>query len=290
MNVLILGASGLVGGNALTYLGQAPEYAVRGTHFTYATDATYYFSTADLNDPGNASVLEGFAPDVVMHCGALTFVDYCEKNPEESHQKTVESTRNALALAEQYKAKFVYISTDYVFDGEAGPYLEYAPTNPVCVYGHHKLEAEKLVQNSGLPFLILRITNVYGAELRGKNFVARLVQQMGNQEEINLQLPADQYATPINAMDIARATKELLDHAKTGIYHLGSTDYLNRYQLADRILSKFGYEKAQLQPVTTASLATLAPRPLNGGLLAHKFLREFPTFRFTTIDDFLTNH
>lgn len=290
MNVLILGASGLVGGNALTYLGQSPDYAVRGTHFSYATDETYYFSTADLDDPGNAAVLADFAPNVVIHCGALTFVDYCETHPEESYQKTVESTRNALALAQRYQAKFVYISTDYVFDGQAGPYLEEAPTNPVCVYGHHKLAAEELVAASGLPYLILRITNVYGTELRGKNFVARLLQQMAAQEEIKLQLPADQYATPINALDIARATKELLDHAKTGIYHLGSTDYLNRYQLADRVLHKFGYPTAGLRSVTTASMAMVAPRPLNGGLLAHKFLHEFPAFRFTSIDDFLTNH
>lgn len=289
MNVLILGASGLVGGNALTYLSQLPGYAVRGTHFSYATDATYYFNTADLDDPANAAALADFAPDVVLHCGALTFVDYCESHPDESYQKTVDSTRNALALAARYGAKLVYISTDYVFDGQRGPYLEDAPTNPVCVYGRHKLEAEHLVQASGRPYLILRITNVYGTELRGKNFVARLVQQMRQQEPISLKLPADQYATPINAWDIARATGLLLDHRKTGIYHLASTDYLNRFQLADRIVSKFGYENAQLTPITTASLAQPAPRPLSAGLLAHKFLRDFPTFRFSSIDDFLTN-
>jgi dTDP-4-dehydrorhamnose reductase len=289
MNVLILGASGLVGGNMLTFLGQQPGYAVRGTHFTYATAATHYFNTADLDDPANAAALADFAPDVVVHCGALTFVDYCESHPDESYQKTVDSTRHALALAGRYGAKMVYISTDYVFDGQQGPYQEDAPTNPVCVYGHHKLEAEQLVQASGLPHLILRITNVYGTEERGKNFVARLVQQIARHEPISLKLPFDQYATPINAWDIARATQQLLDGAKTGIYHLASTDYLNRFQLADRIVSKFGYANAELTPITTASLAQPAPRPLSAGLLAHRFLQDFPTFRFSTIDDFLTN-
>ena len=290
MNLLILGASGLVGGNALTYFGQFAAHSVRGTHFSYPTESTCYFNTANLNDPANAAVLADFCPDVIMHCGALTHVDYCEAHPDESYQKTVDSTRNVLVLAQRFDAKVVYISTDYVFNGENGPYAEDSPTEPVCVYGRHKLTAEQLVQNSGLPFIILRITNVYGSEQRAKNFVARLLHQMHGGESINASLPADQYATPINALDIARATDQLLAHSHTGIYHLASTDYLNRFQLADRIVSKFGYEKATLVPITTASLAQPAPRPLNGGLLAHKFLQAFPTFRFTTIDQFLANN
>lgn len=287
MNVIILGASGLVGGNTLTYLAQSAGYAVRGTHFSFPTDSTHYYNTANPADPANAALLADFRPDVVMHCGALTFVDYCEDHPEESFEKTVDSTRNALALAGQYGAKFVYISTDYVFDGQHGPYTEEAPVNPVCVYGAHKLAAEQLVEQSGLPHLVLRITNVYGDEIRGKNFIARLLTQIKKGEEIKLTLPTDQYATPINALDVARATKQLLDHGRQGLYHLASTDYLNRLQLADRVVSNFGYAKASLTPTSTAALAQRAPRPLKAGLLAHKFLDEFPNFRFSNVNDFL---
>ncbi|MDB5233179.1 MAG: dTDP-4-dehydrorhamnose reductase [Hymenobacter sp.] len=290
MNVLILGASGLVGGNILTYLSGFVDYAVRGTHFSFPTDATCFFNTADLSDLANADALHEFFPDVVVHCGALTFVDYCEQHPEVSFEKTVSSTRNALELARQHKAMFVYISTDYVFDGQRGPYMEKDAVNPICVYGAHKLQAEQLVQQSGLPYLILRITNVYGTEVRGKNFIARLLTQMQNSEQIRLSLPYDQYATPINALDVARALKLLLDQGRQGIYHLAGTDYLNRYQLADRVISNFAYDKASLTPVTTATLPQQAPRPLKAGLLAHKFLSEFPDFRFSNVDDFLKNN
>lgn len=287
MNVLIIGASGLVGGNCQSYLTQFAEYAVRGTHLSYGTPASVYFNSCDLADPNNAALAD-FAPDVIVHCGALTFVDYCESNPAESYLKTVTSTANLLALASQYQAKFVYLSTDYVFNGQQGPYTEVQPVNPICVYGAHKLAAERLVAASGQPHLILRITNVYGDELRGKNFVARILSQMAAHESINLTLPADQYATPINALDIAKALKLLLDADKQGIYHLGGTDYMNRYQLADRVVRKFAYAAATLTQTTTVALTQPAPRPLYGGLLAHKFLSEFPDFRFSNIDDYLT--
>ena len=287
MNVLIVGASGLVGGNCQAYLSQLADYAVLGTHLSYGTPTSVYFNSCDLADPNNTALAD-FAPDVIVHCGALTFVDYCESNPAESHLKTVTSTANLLALASQYQAKFVYLSTDYVFDGQQGPYTEAQPVNPICVYGAHKLAAEQLVVASGLPYLILRITNVYGDELRGKNFVARMLSQIAAQEAISLTLPTDQYATPINALDVAKALELLLTADKQGIYHLGSTDYMNRYQLADRVVRKFAYAAASLMQTTTKALAQPAPRPLNGGLLSHKFLSEFPDFRFSNIDDYLT--
>ena len=287
MKVLIIGASGLVGGNCQAYFRQFEHYEVLGTHSTFVTPDTVYFNLCDLKDPLNAIPVD-FEPAVVVHCGALTFVDYCENHIEESHLKTVTSTANALALAAQYRATFVYLSTDYVFDGQHGPYTEADPVNPICVYGAHKLEAEQLVLKSGLAHLILRITNVYGDEIRGKNFVSRLLNQIRADEQIHLILPYDQYATPINALDVARVLKQLLEACKQGVYHLGSTDYMNRYQLAQRVLRKFAYANATLTAITTQAVAQLAPRPLNGGLVANKFLSEFPEFSFTNLDDYLT--
>ena len=159
--------------------------------------------------------------------------------------------------------------------------------NPICVYGAHKLEAEQLVLNSSLPHLILRITNVYGDEIRGKNFISRLLNQIKAGEQISITLPSDQYATPINALDVAKALKQLLEDDKRGIYHLGSTDYLNRYQLASRVVRKAAYTNATLTQITTSEMAQPALRPLNGGLLSHKFLSEFPEFCFSNIDDYL---
>jgi dTDP-4-dehydrorhamnose reductase len=286
MRILILGASGLVGGNCLKYFKTKEELEVVGTYFSYKTEDTVKFNTLDLNDPENYDV-DSFKPDVVVHCGALTWVDYCEDNKEESWQKTVKSTQNALKIALRHDARFVYISSDYVFDGTGGPYTEDNEENPVSVYGKHKLEAEENVLQSGLDFLILRITNVFGDEARGKNFVARMIKNVQKGEEMTLNLPFDQYATPVNAADVARAMYLLLRDEKMGIYNIASTDYMNRVQLATHILKYFPNHKVKIRSLSTREINPPAPRPLVGGLITAKFLSEYPNFHFTNVDDYV---
>jgi dTDP-4-dehydrorhamnose reductase len=284
MKALILGASGLVGGNCLRHFEESGATCL-GTHFSYATDTTIYFNTLNLKDPNNGAIID-FAPDVIIHCGALTWVDYCEEHPEESYEKTVRSTENAVALAKELNAKLVYLSTDYVFDGKRGYYVEEDAVNPLSIYGKHKLEAEGIVQR--LPnHLICRITNVYGHEERGKNFIARLVSNMQKGEQMDMKLPIDQYATPVNAYDVARAIYLLLNDGHSGIFHFAGTDYLNRVQLAERVIRYFGHEQVSLSSVTTAELNPPADRPLNGGMSAAKFNALYPYFGWSNVDDYL---
>jgi dTDP-4-dehydrorhamnose reductase len=181
----------------------------------------------------------------------------------------------------------VYISTDYVFNGDAGPYNENDTPNPINAYGKHKLLAEQFVLKSILDSLVLRITNVYGDEARGKNFIARIVQQCQQEKPFCLKLPYDQFATPINAQDIARAMFYLINDKKTGIYHLASTDYMNRVELATRTLSYFPHAQCSMESIDTVTLKQNAKRPLIGGLLKIKFTTEYPTFIFTNVDDYL---
>src|SRR4051812_35708537 len=120
MKVFIAGASGLVGGNCLKHF-TAQGWEVKGSYFSYEVPGTVFYNTLEPNDVNNFDV-KAFAPDVIVHCGALTHVDYCETHEEESYQKTVQSTKNLIDLAKECNARFVYISTDYVFDGREGPY------------------------------------------------------------------------------------------------------------------------------------------------------------------------
>ncbi|MEX2595642.1 MAG: SDR family oxidoreductase [Salibacteraceae bacterium] len=286
MKALILGASGLVGGNCMKHFVEQ-DHQCLGTHFSFTTSKTVFYNTLEPGDAANADI-QSFAPDVIIHCGALTWVDYCEEHPDESYQKTVISTKNAVQLAKQLKTKFVYLSTDYVFNGKKGYYTEEDKVNPLCVYGKHKLSAEQYVQESLNDYLICRITNVYGDEIRGKNFIARLSANMQKGEAMNLELPIDQYATPVNAYDVARAILRLLESNNKGVYHLASTDYLNRVQLAERVIKYFGHEQVSLKSVKTKQLNQPAARPLNGGMSARKFNETFPDFRWTNVDDYLT--
>jgi dTDP-4-dehydrorhamnose reductase len=206
---------------------------------------------------------------------------------QESYDKTVQSTINLIQLSKVCGARMVYISTDYVFDGTAGPYREDGPINPLSVYAEHKLAAEQKVLAETQNALVLRITNVYGNELRGKNFRARIIEQCQQKQQLTLKLPYDQYASPTNAWDIARAMFVLLRDNKIGIYNIGGTDYLNRVELALRVLSYFPEAEYDLIPMTTADLKQPAARPLLGGFVKMKFSNEYPEFLFGNIDSYM---
>jgi dTDP-4-dehydrorhamnose reductase len=285
MKVFISGASGLVGSNCRKHFKEMGWEAI-GSYFSFETDDTVFYDTLNPEHPFNFDVV-GFAPEVIVHCGALTHVDYCETHEEESYQKTVQSTINLIATAKECDARLVYISTDYVFDGKDGPYREDDPVNPISVYARHKLEAEELVLREIPDALVLRVTNVYGNELRGKNFVARIIDQCRNNQKLTLKLPYDQYASPANAWDIARAMYVLLRDNKTGVYNIGGTDYVNRVELALRVLSYFPEAQYDLIPVSTEDMKQPAARPLLGGFIKMKFSNEYPEFLFGNIDSYM---
>lgn len=285
MKVFIAGASGLVGSNCLKYFTEQ-AWDVKGSYFSYEVPGTVFYNTLDPKDSKNFDIVS-WKPDVIVHCGAMTHVDKCEQEPEESYKQTVQSTINLLAVAKICNAKFVYISTDYVFDGIDGPYKETAPVNPLSVYARHKLEAEQLSLSELEHTLVLRVTNVYGDEARGKNFIARIIDQCENNQKLTLKLPYDQYATPANAWDIARAMYLLLRDKKEGIYHIGSTDYLNRVELALRVLKYFPNAEYDLLPMSTSELNQPAARPLLGGFITLKFSSEYPTFLYSNVDDYM---
>lgn len=286
MKVLVIGASGLVGGNIVQVLSRATDIDVLGTHRSYITDKTIFFDPTEARENW-PDIITSAQWDYIIHTGALTHVDKCEEDVALSYLQTVESTRQLVLFAQEILATFVFISTDYIFDGVHGPYRETAITNPLSVYGKHKLTAENLVRQNlnENKWLILRVTNVYGDELRGKNFVSRTIAQLKTGEK-QFKAPSDQFATPINAADIASCLHLLMQAEKNGIYHLGSTDYISRVQLIQRI-AKLLNREIVISAVPTSQLNQIAPRPLYGGLIAAKFLSEFPNFQFSNIDDYV---
>ena len=285
MKVLIIGASCLAGSHCMEYFKEKDVETI-GTYRKYKTKGTYFFDPSDQNcflflDEIN------FKPDVIIHCAALTNVDYCEEHEKESEELTVTSTAVINEYCKVNNIKLVYISTDYVFDGKNGPYSEDDEVNPVNIYGKHKLAAEKIVENTP-NFIIARITNVYGEEERSKNFISHLISLILTKTEKTFNLPFDQFATPIYARDVARMIYMLILDDKKGIYHLSSTDYYNRFQLASKVTSYFPESNHLcLSPISTNLSQQKALRPLYGGLLNNKFLLEYPDFKLTNIDTFV---
>lgn len=284
MNVLIIGASGLIGGNIYDFLIRNTNWNILGTYNSYSNNAFIQFNASDINTW--PSIIKDTKWNVIIHTGALTNVDECELNPELSEYQTVKSVFNLTDFVNQNGGKLIYLSTDYIFDGKSGPYVENDTTNPLNFYGMHKLKAEKVIIDKEIDYLILRVTNVYGNEIRNKNFVSRIISKIFARENIEIVVPYDQFATRINAKDIARASLKLICDNKNGVYHLASTDFMSRSQLLYKINDYFGCN-IRIINVNTKEMQQKALRPLLGGLISARYLAEYPDFRFTSIDDFL---
>lgn len=284
MQILIIGASGLVGGCTYNYFEKQTEWKLTGTYNQFQVEPHIFF---------NASAPETWPDfilntkwDIIIHTGALTNVDKCEENPELSNYLTVASVFHLTNFSARIGAKLVYISTDYVFDGKKGPYIESDKPNPINIYGQHKLAAENIIQSTLSNYLILRVTNVYGTEFRNKNFVSKVISQIQNCDGITIQAAYDQFATPVSSFDIAKSMLLLLRDCRKGIYHIASTDYMSRVQLLQKINYYFG-NKISIEPLSTKNLQQTANRPLNAGLKSYRFLLEYPHFNFSNIDNYL---
>ncbi len=285
MKVLIIGASGLVGSNMLTYfkLNNVPTL---GSHFSNETPDTVLLNTLQPSDEELQRFFE-FAPDYVVHCGALTHVDYCEEHEEESYLKTVQSTINISKWAKQAAAKLVYISTDYVFNGNTGIYKETDKVDPINIYGEHKLQAEQVVEQSGLDYLIVRVAKVFGHDQRQSNFIARLANTIEQSNTLTWKAFTDQYTTVIDAWDISKAVYLLTTAGKHGIYHLSYGQSFTPYDLVSKVQAMYADAEFHVDKITTKDFPQTAERPKHGGLSNEKFLSEFPNFTFKTIEDYL---
>ena len=235
MNILIIGASGLVGSNCQKLFSTSLSNKVFGTYYGFKLEGLYRFDSTKYVE---FSSLPTVRWDLIIHTGALTNVDYCEENEEASYLQNFISTVNLVDFAKINSAKLVFISTDYVFDGEKGYYDENDLPNPINVYGNHKLQSERYIQENLSDFLIFRVTNVYGDEIRGKNFVSIVISQI-NQGVAKFRCPIDQFGTPINALDIAKVIAVSVQLQLKGIYNLASTDYMNRVQIVQKISDYF---------------------------------------------------
>ncbi|WNQ10823.1 dTDP-4-dehydrorhamnose reductase [Paenibacillus aurantius] len=215
-------------------------------------------------------------PDVVIHAGAYTKVDQAEKEPAEAFRVNGFGTRHVASAAEEVGAKLVYVSTDYVFDGESGePYGEEALTNPLNVYGQTKLAGEKFVRAVHSRSFIVRTSWVFGAH--GPNFVKTMLRLGAERDTVSV--VGDQIGCPTYTVDLANCIARLIETESYGTYHVSNTDSCSWYEFAQRIFDKAG-TPVRVEPITTAEFPRPAKRPAHS-VLEHGMLRKngFPDLR-----------
>lgn len=203
-------------------------------------------------------------PDHVIQSAAETNVAWCEEHPDDSRAINVLGTECAALAARRVGAMFTFISTDYVFDGLSGPYGENEPTNPINVYGAHKLDAEAAVRAADPANLVVRTCQVFGDGPRRTNFVARVVDRLRRGEHV--EAAVDLFGTPTYAPDLARGLIDLTLSRASGIWHVAGDSFLSRYELANMAAAAFGCERGAIVEVAADQMDDPVKRPRRAGL------------------------
>ncbi len=274
-NVLITGANGL--------LGQSLLHELQNRFLLLATsrDAQLNLSInklsfleLDITHWGKCrEIVDEFKPDVIVNAAAFTNVDACETQKEKCWRANVKGVENLARAARKNMALLVHISTDYIFDGQNGPYSEEQHPNPIGYYGKAKLAAENVVRMTGIPYAIVRTNVVYGTGTNLKNnFFLWVYHSLKAGKRINV--VTDQYNNPTLANDLAKGVRLLIEQSKYGIYNIAGQEYVNRYEFAIKIAEACGFSTALITPIRSDALQQKAPRPMRGGLIIDKAKTE----------------
>ncbi|MEA3307501.1 MAG: dTDP-4-dehydrorhamnose reductase [Elusimicrobiota bacterium] len=272
MKILIIGADGQVGKHIYSSALKNSNATVAGTYRNPQNNKIPDFLYLDLTKPETIKkVFESVTPDIVILCSAMTHVDSCEKYKEEAWKINVEGAGLVAEHCKTLNCRLVYFSTEYVFDGTAGPYSENDATKPISEYGRTKLEGENIVL-ALKDSLVIRTTVVYSYEKGSKNFLMQVLAKGGLKEKMNI--VNDQYSNPTNAAELADFTLELIKLKKSGIYNVVGKDVMNRYEFVMKICEVFDIDKALIAPELTKNLNQMARRPLKAGLKTDKIFSE----------------
>jgi len=276
--VLITGANGLLGQKLCQHLSSTYKVIATDLHpqnFVPLPNLSY--ESLDLTERKALEFhVRFYNPKVVINAAAYTDVDGCEINKDQAWAVNVGGVKNLVNVCQKHKIKLVHLSTDYIFDGEKGPYSEDDPPHPMSFYGKTKLESENVIRQSGIDFLIVRTNVLYGfGEGVKKNFLLWLLEKLSAGEKIKI--VTDQFNNPTLADNLSACILELVGTNLSGIFHIGGAEYLSRYDFALKVADRFEFDKALISPTKTEFLKQKAKRPFRGGLKTAKVQKILQT-------------
>jgi dTDP-4-dehydrorhamnose reductase len=263
--IIVTGASGFLGSNFVLAGQQRYKELVAAFHQRRVHLPGLKAVQADLTDMETVQELfQAVKPDWVVHCAALTNVDWCEAHPDETWRVNVEMSRNLAITAHKAGANLVYVSTDSVFDGQRGHYAEEDIPAPVNVYAHSKLAGEKAVREESEHSLVVR-TNFYGWSWLPN---VGLAEWLLNRLELAQSVPGfdDVIFTPILVNDLCQIVLDMMELDLRGVYHVSGSQPCSKYEFALQLADVFALDKQLVQPMSIADSTLRAPRPRNTAL------------------------
>jgi dTDP-4-dehydrorhamnose reductase len=260
--LFITGGSGLLGSK---FTEITADYELIKTYHSNAEENAIKLDITDKTDVLNK--IKSLEPDMVIHSAALTNVDYCEDHQKEADQINAQGTLNMVKACEELDAKLIYVSTDFVFDGEKGNYHETDKTNPISYYGLSKLKGEEYVLNSSLKYAIVRVSVLYGWH-KNFNYVTWVINELSDKNQINI--VTDEFNSPTYAENAAEAMLKIFSKDKEGIYHIAGDERINRYDFARNIARVFELDENLINPIKSDKLIRKAKRPVDSSLSVEK--------------------
>ncbi|CAN5855705.1 dTDP-4-dehydrorhamnose reductase [soil metagenome] len=268
--ILITGSNGLLGQKLIDLLHAHPEVVLiassRGENKVAAIYPQVPFVSLDVKERQQVNqVIEDHRPSHLIHTAAMTNVDQCEAEKEACWKLNVEAVRHLVQATEKYGVHLIHLSTDFVFDGNNGPYSEEDEPNPISYYGESKLAAEELVKQSSGRWCIARTMLVYGiVHDYGRSNIVLWVKK--NLEEGNpIKVVDDQIRCPTLAEDLAQGCWLLVEKEAEGIFHISGQDVLTPYQMAQKVADYFRLDKSLIQRVDSSTFTQPARRPPRTG-------------------------
>jgi dTDP-4-dehydrorhamnose reductase len=278
MKVLITGSNGLLGQHLIPLFVADPQYEViaagRGVNRLPEQQGYTYESVNLRNTVSVQQLLEKHRPDVIIHAAAMTQVDDCERNKDACWDTNVAATRYLIQSAEKYNAFFLFLSTDFIFDGLEGPYREEDAPNPLSYYGASKVAAERMIRNSKLSWAIVRTVLVYGTaiDMQRSNIITWVKNNL--QQGKKIKVVDDQWRTPTLVQDLAEGCKLVADKQRTGIFHISGKEMLTPYDMAVQTAQFFKLDLRLIEKVNAKSFVQPAKRPAKTGFVIDKAVQE----------------
>lgn len=264
--ILITGVQGLLGSNFIE--NTSGKFSIVGTHFQNSEITKYKNVVHHRLDIRNKKEVENtmneFRPNIIIHTASIGNVDTCEKNKKDAYRTNVLGTKYLAQSAKKIKARFIYLSTNAVFDGKNAPYHEKSKPRPINYYGKTKYKGEKLVRDILRDQTILRLNTMYGWNKKGEreNPMTWILKRLKSQEKTFV--VNDVFNNHLYVKSASEALLKVIGKWKSGeIYHIAGADCVSRYDFFLTVAEVFGYKKNNILPVDNAFFDKIAPRPKN---------------------------
>lgn len=276
--ILLTGSNGLLGQKIIDLLRYHTEYELiassKGEN-RYPKEGGYIYENLDITNPLEVErIIAKYEPYAVINTAAMTNVDQCESDKENCDLLNIKAVEYLIKACTKHSVYLVHLSTDFIFDGESGPYSEDDEAKPLSYYGQSKYEAEKLLLNSSVDYSILRTIIVYGvaAKMSRSNIVlwAKSALEKGDMVKV----VNDQFRMPTLAEDLAQACILAIDKRAKGIYHVSGKDFMSVIEMVKRIAKFYKLDERLIEETDSSTLNQAAKRPPRTGFIIDKAIKE----------------